>query len=102
MIFTKTYIFTSDEKVEKLTREFNIQYRDCIVSLIHLLSTRVDLSFAMQKLARFSGNPGNLNFEGSVHLFRYIRYNKTLGLKYYDNLDDAPVSDPLIQASIKT
>ena len=28
--------------------------------------------------------------------------NKTLGLKYYADIDDAPVSDLLIQASIKT
>ena len=33
---------------------------------------------------------------------RYIRYNKTLGLKYYADLNDAPVTDLLIQASIKT
>ena len=45
MIFTKEYLSTSDEQVEKLTREYNIHYRSCIVSLIYLLSTRADLSF---------------------------------------------------------
>ena len=40
MIFTKADISTSDEQVEKLTREFNINYRACIGSLIYLLSTR--------------------------------------------------------------
>ena len=30
MIFTKAYASTSDEKVEKLTRELNIHYRACI------------------------------------------------------------------------
>ena len=44
MIFTKEDVSTSDEKVEKLTREYNINYRDCIGSLIYLLSTRVDSS----------------------------------------------------------
>ena len=48
MIFTKEYVSTSDEQVEKLTREFNIHYRSCIGSLICLLSTRVDLSFAVK------------------------------------------------------
>ena len=47
MIFTKEDVSTSDKQVEKLTREYNIQYRDCIGSLIYLLSTRVDLSFAV-------------------------------------------------------
>ena len=30
MIFTKTDVSTSDEQVEKLTREYNIHYRACI------------------------------------------------------------------------
>ena len=34
MIFTKENVSTSDEQVEKLTREFNIHYRGCISSLI--------------------------------------------------------------------
>ena len=73
MIFTKEDVYTSDEQVESLTREYNIQYRACIGSLIYLLSTRVDLRFAVHKLAKFSANPGKLHFEGLVHLLRYIR-----------------------------
>ena len=49
MLFTKADASTSDEQVEKLTREFNIHHRACIGSLLYLLSTRVDLSFAVQK-----------------------------------------------------
>ena len=30
MIFTKAYASTSDDQVEKLTREYNIHYRDFI------------------------------------------------------------------------
>ena len=33
---------------------------------------------------------------------RYIRDSNTLGLKYYADKNDAPVTDLLIQASIKT
>ena len=62
----------------------------------------MDLSFAVQKLAKFSANPGKLNFEGLINLLRYIRDNKTLGLKYYTDLNDAPVTDLLRQPSIKT
>ena len=102
MIFAKEDVSTSDEKVEKLTREYNIHYRACIESFIYLFSTRVDLSFAVHKLAKFSANPGKVHFEGLVHLLRYIRYNKTLGLKYYADLNDEPVSDLLRQANIKT
>ena len=102
MIFTKEDVSTSDEKVEKLTREYNIHYRACIGSLIYLLSTRVDLSFAVHKLAKFSENYGKVHFEGLVHLLRYIRDNKTLDQKYYADLNDAPVTDLLRQANIKT
>ena len=54
MMFTKDDASTSDETVENFTREFNIHYKDCIGSLIYLLSTRVDFSFAVHKLAKFS------------------------------------------------
>ena len=62
----------------------------------------MDLSFAVHKLAKFSANPGKVHFEGLAHIFRYIRDNKTLGLKYYADMNDAPVTDLLRKASIKT
>ena len=62
----------------------------------------MDLSFAVQKLSKFSDNPSKVHFEGLVHFLRYIRDNKTLGLKYYAGLNDAPVTDLLRQANIKT
>ena len=101
MIFVKYDTSTSDEKLEKLTIEFNIHYRFCIGSLIDLLSTRVEFIFAVHKLETFSENLGKVHFEGLVHILRYIRDNKTLGLKYYADMNDAPVTDLLIQASLK-
>ena len=62
----------------------------------------MDLSFAVHNLAKFSANIGKLHFEGLVHLLRYIRDNNTLGLKYYSYMNDAPVTDLLRQANIKT
>ena len=102
MIFTIEDVSTSDEKVEKLTREFNIHYRSCIVSFIYLLYTRVDLSFAVHTLANVSAIPGKLHFEVLIHLLRYIRYNKNFELKYYADMNDATVSDLLGKAIIKT
>ena len=60
------------------------------------------LSFEVHKLAKFSLNPGKVHFEGLLHILRCIRYNTTLVLNYYTDMNDAPVSDLLIQASIKT
>ena len=95
VIFTKEDVPTSDEQVEKFSMEYHIHYRVCICSLISLLFRRVDLSFAVHKLAQFSANPSKLHFEGLVHLLRYIMDNKILGLKYCSDLNDAPVTDLL-------
>ena len=73
MIFTKADAPISDEQVDNLTMQFNIHYRSFIGLLIYLLSTRVDLSFAVHKLAKFSSNPGKVHFEDLVHLLRYIK-----------------------------
>ena len=62
----------------------------------------MDLSFVVHKLEKFPANPSKLHFEGLIHLLIYIRENKTLGLKYYVDLNDAPVTDLLRRASIKT
>ena len=45
---------------------------------------------------------GKLHDEELVHLLRYIRYNKNFGSNYYADINDAPLSDLLRQASIKT
>ena len=62
----------------------------------------MDLSFAVHRLAKFLANPGKVHFEGLIYLFRYIRDNKTLGLKYHADLNDAPVPDILRQTNVKT
>ena len=60
------------------------------------------MSFTVQKLKKISANPGKVNFEVLIHLLRYIRDNMTLGLKYYADMNDAPITELLRQASIKT
>ena len=62
----------------------------------------MDFSFEVHKLAKFLANPGKLYFEGLLHFLRYTRDNKTLGLKYYADLNDAPVTDLLRQVNINT
>ena len=46
------------------------------------------LSFVLHMLEKVSSNPGKVHFEGLVHLLRYIRDNKNLGLKYYADIND--------------
>ena len=55
MIFTKTDVSTSDEQVEKFTREYKIHYRACISSLICLLSIvyKSGLEFCSTQVSNF-------------------------------------------------
>ena len=62
----------------------------------------MDLSFAVHKLAKFSANPDKVHFKGFVHLLRYISDNKAFGLKYYADMNYAPVTYLLRKARIKT
>ena len=68
---------------------------------IYILSTKVDFCFAVYKLEKFSSNPVKLHFDGLVHLLRYIRDNKHLGLIYYTKIEDAAISDILRQVITK-
>ena len=72
MIFTKYDTYTGDEQVEKLNREFNIHYRACIGSLIYLLSTKLYLSFVVQKIETFSSNRGKVHCEVLEFVFNTL------------------------------
>ena len=61
----------------------------------------MDLCFAVNNL-EFLSNTGKVQFEGLVHLLIYIREINNLGLKYCSKIEDAPLSDLLVQARIKT
>ena len=60
----------------------------------------MDFSFAVHKLAKFSSNTGKVQFEGLIHLLRYMRDNETFGLNYYADMKYEPLSELLRQASI--
>ena len=70
--------------------------------MVYTLSKIVHLCFALYRLAEDFSNPGNVKFEGLVHLVRFIRDNKNLGFKYYAWIEDAPLSENFIQAIIKS
>ena len=57
---------------------------------------------AVQKFETFSSNPVKLHSEGLVHLLRNIWYNNYLGYMFYFKIENTPLSDLLIQDSIKS
>ena len=74
MIFTKDYTSTSDEQVEKFTREFNIHY---IFFVDLFIVYKSSLEFSVHNIDKFSSNPGKVHCEGLIHLLGYIGDNKT-------------------------
>ena len=73
-----------------------------MVLIIYLFIYKTRFLFIIQKLAKFSSNIGKGSFEGLIHLLRYIRDNKNLGLRYYAKIEYTPIYDLLIQASINS
>ena len=62
VIFAKSDASINDDQIDRLTRKFNIHYKACIGSLIDLLSTRVNFSFEVHKLAKFSSKSFKVHF----------------------------------------
>ena len=83
-----------------LSKEYNIHYKACVEPLIYLFLQ--DWIYVLQYTSwNFSSNTGKVNFEGLVHLLRYMS-EKKLGLKYYTKIEDVPIYDLLRQSIIKT
>jgi hypothetical protein len=53
--------------------------------------TRCDIVYAVNKLAKFTRQPGRNHFEALLYLLRYLRDNALLGIKFYSNLSRAPL-----------
>ena len=58
--------------------------------------------FCITQAGKVSSNPGKLHFEVLVHLLRYIRETKNLGLGYYTKIEYVPISGIFIQAIVNT
>jgi hypothetical protein len=71
-----------------LQSEYNIDFASCVGSLIYLGMTRVDISYAVNKMAKYTRNPGRKHFDMLVHLLRYLRDNSHLGLRYYSEINN--------------
>lgn len=89
-----------EQEVKSLNKEFNFEYPSVIGSLIYLLNTRPDLTFAVTKLAKFMKMPGRIHFQTIVYLLKYLNNNYNFGLKYYHDISDSPLYDLQIQNDV--
>ena len=55
-----------------------------IGSLLYImLGTRVDIAFAVIKLARYASNPSNTHFTALKRVYKYLKGTKDYGITYY-------------------
>ena len=88
------------KEVIDLSTEYRIDYPAVIGSLIYLMNTRPDITFAVTKLAKFMKFPGRVHFTTVIHLLQYLRNNSHQGLKYYHNVEDYLIYDALKQVGV--
>jgi hypothetical protein len=89
-----------EAKSKQLAEEYNIDYASCVGSLIYLGMTRVDNVYAVNKLAKFTHKPGKTHFEAIVHLLRYLRDHPNVGIHFYSDYQNAPMTKALIAENL--
>jgi hypothetical protein len=81
---------------KQLSVEYNIDYASCVGSLIYLGMTRVDIVYAVNKLAKFTHKPGRVHFKAMLHLLRYLQDHPNVGIRFYSDYMNAPMTKALI------
>jgi hypothetical protein len=70
-------------------------------SLIYLGMTRVDIVYAVNKLAKFTHKPGRIHFEAIVHLLRYLRDHSHVGIRFFSDYQNVPITRSLIAENLE-
>ena len=91
----------NDNETKSLSEKYRIDYASVIGSLIYLLNTRPDITFAVTKLAKFMRRPGREHFRALIHLLQYLCDNTNVGITFYWKVEDSPVYDLLTSAGEK-
>jgi len=78
----------NEETSQRLQIEYNIDFASCIGSLIYLGMTRTDIIYSVNKLAKFTRQPGKAHFNALLQLLRYLMDNTYLGIRFYSNFID--------------
>ena len=89
-----------EAEVQRFSIEYRMDYPSVLGSLIYLMNTRPDISFAVIKLARFMKLPGRKHFQAITHLLHYLRCYKNYGIRYYVKPEDSPLHHYVEQSGI--
>lgn len=70
------------DDAEHIAHMTKIPYRQLIGCLMYLaLSTRPDITFAVNFLSQFNANPGRNHWQGAIHVVRYLKRTRDLELR---------------------
>gem|GEM_PF-2876143 len=93
---------TETEVKEVKLRFGNMNYRSIIGALLYVsCSTRPDISYAVNKLAKFASNPGVTHFRAILHLIGFIKSTSHQGIKFYAKIIESPLFQMLKENNIK-
>ena len=60
-----------------------VEYSRVIGSLMYLMScTRPDIAYAVNKLSRYTSNPGAMHWQEIMRVLKYLRFTRDYGLHY--------------------
>ena len=60
-----------------------VEYSRVIGSLMYLMScTRPDIAYVVNKLSRYTSNPGAMHWQGIMRVLKYLRFTRDYGLHY--------------------
>ena len=92
---------TSGARREACDRFPSVDYHSIVGALIYLSSgTRMDITFAVSKLAKFVKYPGIVHFQALIWLMGYIQHTACRGIKYYHKAEDSPIEKLLIYIKV--
>ena len=78
---------TTEEQIKETKLRFgNLNYRSVIGALLYVsCCTWPDITYAVNKLAKFSHNPGTIHFRALLHLIGFLKNTSYKGLKFFSD-----------------
>ena len=96
--WTKQDRSTNLEEVKTLEQEFGFRYIEAVGSLNWLSNTAFKQMFAIRKACKFMNLPGRNHFRAVQHLMFHMWCYPPKALKYYSDIQQAPISQFLADA----
>ena len=93
----------TDAEIKEVKIRFgNLNDRSVIGAPLYVsCCIRPAITYVVNKLAKFSNNPGMTHFRALLHLIGYIKKNSNKGIKFYTNIKDTLIMPVLQENNIQ-